>query len=75
MFKFEKMESVDSDFLKNCSRNKDGEFNPFHYDLFNMGKRFDKDHFIMFRSHSTETFTTGYIVNVKTGERQRLVKI
>ena len=74
MFKLENMKPVDKSFLENCSRNKDGNFNPFHYDLFNMGRRFDKDTYFMFRSHDTEEYTEGYFINVKTGERQKLIK-
>ncbi len=74
MFRIKDLKPIEKEWLDNCYRDKEGNFNPFHYDLYNMGRRFDKDTFFMFRSHDTEDYTSGYFVNVKTGERQQLIK-
>jgi hypothetical protein len=74
MFKLEDMEPVPKEWLENHI-DEDGTFNPFHYDLFNMGKQFSKDIYFMCRHHDSENYQSGYFVNVRTGERQRLVAI
>jgi hypothetical protein len=73
MFELEEMEPIDPQWVKE-NIGEDGTFNPFRYDLWNMGREFSKDIYFMYSSHASEEYRDGYFVNVRTGERQRLVK-
>lgn len=74
MFKLIDMEPVPKEDMDRLHKDKKGNINPFQYDMWNMGRRFSKDIYFMFRSHDTEEYRGGYFINTKTGARQRLVK-
>jgi len=73
MFKLEDMDPVGTKLLDDYSKNKDGNFNPFHIDAFSMGRRVSKNIYIMFDFDDTQDFNHCYLINVKTGEKQRLI--
>ena len=70
MFKLQDMTPVDTTHL---SKNKEDKFNPFHSDLYCMGRQISDDIYMMFDFHDTAPFRYCYLVNVKTGERQQLI--
>ena len=66
--------TIDEDTMKDLrSSNRSETINPFHHDAFNMGRAFSKDIMFMFDSHDTEEYGSGYFINTKTGQRQRLI--
>jgi hypothetical protein len=73
MFKLEEMEPISQEIIDQYPKNSDGTFNPFHIDSFSMGRQFCKDIYFMYSQHKDQDYRSGYFVNVRTGERQRLV--
>ena len=69
-FELKDMEPVD---IERLTKDKDGKFNPFHDDLYCMGRQISEDIYMMFDFHDTAPFRYCYLVNVKTGNRQQLV--
>lgn len=54
-------------------KNEDGFINPFLQDLSNMGTQLGKNVMIMHANHDTQICDHLIIVNLKTGERQKLI--
>lgn len=73
MFILEPMDIIPEERLKHCSRDKEGNFNPFTIDSFSMGKKLSKNIYTMFDFHDDNPFRNMYFVNTISAERQKLV--
>jgi hypothetical protein len=67
------MDPISKEDMERLLKDKDGNINPFHYDMWSMGMNFSKDVMYMYSGHFGDTHLGGYFINTKTGERQRLV--
>lgn len=50
-----------------------GPGDPFSHDLFHMGHKMGKDHYIMYPSHDAEDLKYFILVDTRTGNRTKVV--
>lgn len=46
--------------------------NPFDHDLYHMGRKIGKDHYLMYPTHANEPLQYLILVDVTTGKRTRI---
>jgi hypothetical protein len=75
MFKLEEMKPIPQEVIDRFPKNSNGTFNPFNIDAFSMGQKFCKDIYYMCSQHNDQDYQSGHFVNIRSGERQKLVAI
>ena len=54
-------------------RDDEGNINPFFHDAYHMGMQFSKHLMLMYPNHPSENASYLIIVNMRTGERARIM--